>query len=111
MRFCPIFVSLTLASGLGVSSARAQVKPSERPVRKITAETAVAEALKNNLTIAIVRTGREMVGYDLQAAYGIYDPTFSITASHSEANSSARFDSGSGVTVTGSTAQSDSVQQ
>ncbi len=109
MRFCPIVATVTYC--FWTQLAWAQVKPSERPVRKITADTAVTEALKNNLSIALTRVQRDMVAYDLQAAYGVYDPTFSITASHSDASSVSQFNSGSGVNQIGSTSQYDSVQQ
>ncbi|HAM73126.1 MAG TPA: hypothetical protein DCM86_15930 [Verrucomicrobiales bacterium] len=98
------------AAVLATGAASAQIKPTDRPVRRMALSEAVAQALQSNIGISINRLTRDMVGYDLKAASAIYDPVYTFTMVHSDASRAARFDPTTGINTLATAAQSDSVQ-
>lgn len=93
------------------TSVHAQDSSTNRPIVRLTLEEAVVRALQNNLQIAIERVRTEGVGYDLKAAYGPYDPVFSLTAGRREDVREGQFQTSAGVPSPGSENITDSASQ
>lgn len=54
-----------------------------RPVRSLTLQEALKLALEHNLAIQVGRYRPEIARYQMEATYGVYDPLFDATATHS----------------------------
>jgi outer membrane protein len=52
----------------------------QSPVREITLEQCVRQALEHNFSIQIQMTGPRIAQYDLQSSYALYEPTFDVEA-------------------------------
>ena len=90
MRFRSV-TTITLAS-LALPAA-AQIKSTNMPVVRLSLEEAVLQALQNNFSIAIQRHARQAVGWDLYASYGVYDPKFQMSYTHSSQVREGQFNS------------------
>jgi len=84
----------------------------ERPAeiqRTLTLDECIRLALEHNLEIRIQRYNPQISLYQLDASYGVYDPLFSLSGSHSSNKGLAGFDSSLGLVTPGSDTEADSV--
>ena len=101
----PTMRTLTLAALLGVTLAataadeveqQVRTRQQERltkPTRVLALEDCIQIALEHNLDVQIRRLDPDVARFDLRSTYGSYDPTFSLSGSHSYALSPGGLDS------------------
>lgn len=73
-----------------VFSAPAQ--ETQREEREITLEECIQLALENNLDIRIQRYNPQIANFSLQDAYGVYDPSFDFSYTHSKSTQAPGID-------------------
>jgi outer membrane protein TolC len=73
------------------------------PVRRLALDECIELALKNNLDLKIDRYNPQIARYQLNAAYGYYDPTLGISGQHDHDESGTQFTAGEGVVLASKT--------
>jgi outer membrane protein TolC len=66
------------------ASLAAAVAQTNAPTRALSLQACITEALKHNFDVQVVRFEPAKAQLNLQAAYAGYDPTFSLSATHSQ---------------------------
>ncbi len=87
-------------------SAAAQTNTAAGAVRAMSLSDCIAEAIQHNLDLQIQRYNPELDLYNVNAAYGGYDPTFNFSGQHQYNDSGGTFQNGQ--VVTGSSYNEDS---
>jgi outer membrane protein len=87
------FCCAALLAFHAVPSSKAQ----EPPARLLTLQECIQMALEHNLDLQIERYNPRLLQYALDASYGYYDPTFSVTARRDERVDPGRVDPDTGL--------------
>ncbi|MEW6302492.1 MAG: TolC family protein [Verrucomicrobiota bacterium] len=82
----------TFSLVLSLLAASAVAQPAEKSTRQLSLADCFELALQHNFDVQISRFGPERSGYDLEGAYGAYDPTFRVPFTHSFSSSPGRVD-------------------
>jgi outer membrane protein TolC len=88
-----------------IAGASAQTN-SPVPVRQVSLQDCIELALRNNLELQISRYNPQLSLFDLQGAYGVYDPIFTFAGEHSHDEAGSRLLSG-GFSIPGSESDQD----
>lgn len=96
----PCFAAVLLSAG-------ALAQTTNVDSRSLTLSESIRLAVENNLDLKIERYTPQLSLYQLEAAYGAYDPNFSFDGQHSYEQSGSRL-IGGGFTIPGATSESDS---
>jgi HAE1 family hydrophobic/amphiphilic exporter-1 len=72
------FIAILIVTGL-LPSLRAQTN---LPARALSLQNCITEALQHNFDVQVARYSPEISGYNLSAAFGGYDPVFSVSGQH-----------------------------
>jgi outer membrane protein TolC len=89
---------------LAAASATALAQTNTPEVRRLSLEDCIQSALQKNLDLQIARYVLPLAVLDLQASYGGYDPSFSISGDHAFSMSGGGFNSSLGAITAASTA-------
>jgi outer membrane protein TolC len=71
-------IAILIIAGL-LPSLQAQTN---LPARSLSLQDCITEALQHNFDVQVARYSPEISGYNLSAAFGGYDPTFSVSGQH-----------------------------
>jgi outer membrane protein len=88
---------IVLCSALSCLALVAGAQTEKPTPRSLSLQECIDLALKHNLSVQISRFGPEISLYDLESSYGVYDPTFSLTARQSFSSTPGRVDAASGL--------------
>lgn len=75
-------ISLPLFLSLAFSFQAAELGPTQVTTNMMSLRESMTLALEHNLGIQIARFNPRIAGYELSSSYGIYDPTFELSAIH-----------------------------
>jgi outer membrane protein len=89
---------------LAAASASALAQTNGPEVRRLSLEDCIQSALQKNLDLQIARYVLPLAVLDLQASYGGYDPSFSISGDHAFSMSGGGFNSSLGAITAASSA-------
>jgi outer membrane protein len=91
-----------------IASTALGAQPTTPTRRTLTLDECVRLALEHNLDIQIQRYNPQISIFQLDSSYGIYDPLFSLSGSHSSNKGLPGFDSSLGLITPGSDSETDS---